>query len=161
MGDALRLFLIEDDDDIALVVRKGLERHGHQVTRCRSAADALIVLGHTPFDLVILDQVLPDASGTDLLRTLARKDLRPVLMVTAHGDGSWPRASSRPGALDYLVKDEDLGFLNELPKRVAESVNRHRLQNTNLLLIEAPNRARQIFITDLASAILHLNRAGG
>jgi len=43
MAEALQLFLIEDDDDIALLIRKSLERAGHQVTRCRSAADALIV----------------------------------------------------------------------------------------------------------------------
>ena len=47
MTEALRLFLIEDDDDIALLIRKSLERAGHQVTRCRTAADALIVLGQT------------------------------------------------------------------------------------------------------------------
>ena len=37
MSDTLRLFLIEDDDDIALLVRKHLERAGHQVTCCRTA----------------------------------------------------------------------------------------------------------------------------
>src|SRR5262245_32995240 len=121
MADALRLFLIEDDDDTALIVRKGLERHGHQVTRCRSAADALIVLGHRPFDLVILDQVLPDASGTDLLNNLAREGISvPVLMVTAFGDQELAARVLKAGALDYLVKDKDLAFLTELPKRVVE-----------------------------------------
>ena len=63
MTDSLRLFLIEDDDDIALLIRSSLERAGHHVTRCRTAADALIVLGHTTFDLVLLDQKLPDMDG--------------------------------------------------------------------------------------------------
>ena len=73
MTEVLRLFLIEDDDDIALLIRKSLERVGHQVTRCRTAADALIVLGQTTFDLVLLDNLLPDMSGLDLLHTLARE----------------------------------------------------------------------------------------
>jgi DNA-binding response OmpR family regulator len=70
--DVLRLFLIEDDDDIALLIRKSLERVDHLVTRCRTAADALIVLAQTSFDLVLLDQRLPDMTGLELLRILAR-----------------------------------------------------------------------------------------
>ncbi len=62
--------MVEDDDDIALLVRKSLERAGHQVTRCRTGADALTVLGHTTFDLVLLDQKLPDLSGVELLQAL-------------------------------------------------------------------------------------------
>jgi ActR/RegA family two-component response regulator len=44
MNEKLELFLIEDDDDIALLMRRALERAGHRVTRCRTAAYALIVL---------------------------------------------------------------------------------------------------------------------
>ena len=55
----LSLFLIEDEDDVALLIRKSLERAEHKVTHCRSAADALIVLAQTTFDLVLLDQKLP------------------------------------------------------------------------------------------------------
>ena len=66
-------FLIEDDDYIALLIRKSLERVGHEVTRCRSAADALIVIGNTTFDLVLLDNRLPDMSGLDLLHTRGRR----------------------------------------------------------------------------------------
>ncbi|TMQ31836.1 MAG: response regulator [Planctomycetota bacterium] len=58
MTDALRLFLVEDDDDVAFLVSSSLERAGHEVTRCRTAADALIVLGHGQYDLVLLDHRL-------------------------------------------------------------------------------------------------------
>src|SRR5437588_5372882 len=109
MTDALRLFLIEDVDDIALLIRRALERAGHQVTRCRTAADALIVLAHSSFDLVLLDQRLPDMSGVDLLPDLAREGISvPVLMVTAYGDEQLATRVLRAGALDYVVKDEKL-----------------------------------------------------
>src|SRR5262245_44343323 len=79
----LHLFLIEDDDDIAYLIRKSLEKVDHKVTRCKSAADALIVLAQTAFDLVLLDQFLPDMPGLDLLQRLAREGIAaPVLMVT-------------------------------------------------------------------------------
>lgn len=161
MTDTLRLFLVEDDDDFALLIRKGLERVGHEVTRCRSAADALIVLGHATFDLVLLDQRLPDMPGLDLLMALAREGiLAPVLMVTAYGDEQLAARVLRAGALDYIVKDPALTFLSELPKRVAESVTRHRLEQTNRLLIQALESARDgVMITDLQGTILEVNQA--
>jgi PAS domain S-box-containing protein len=161
VSDSLRLFLVEDNDDIALLVRKTLERAGHQVTRCRTAADALTVLGHQSFDLVLLDQRLPDMLGTELLHALNREGIAaPTLMVTAHGDEHLASQVLRAGALDYVVKDHDLLFLTELPKRVQESVLRHRLQTANCLLIEALESARDgILIADLQGTILHVNRA--
>jgi two-component system cell cycle sensor histidine kinase/response regulator CckA len=161
MTDALRLFLIEDDDDVALLIRKSLERVGHHVTRCRTAADALIVLGQAAFDLVLLDQRLPDMSGFDLLTTLAREGIAvPVLMVTAFGDEQLATRVLRAGALDYIVKDNALTFLGELPKRVGESVTRHRLEQMNRLLVQALESAHDgIMITDLQGNILKVNQA--
>src|SRR5690242_5272573 len=106
MSEALRLFLVEEDDDVGLVVRKTLERAGHEVTTCRTAADALIVLGHATYDLVLLDQRLPDMPGLELLRALGREGIAvPVLMVTACGDEHLATQVLRAGALDYVVKD--------------------------------------------------------
>lgn len=161
MTEPLRLFLIEDDDDVALLIRKSLERSGHLVTRCRTAADALIVLGHTPFDLALLDQRLPDMAGLDLLYTLTREGIAvPVLMVTGYGDEHLATRVLRAGALDYIVKDPALTFLADLPKRVLESVTRHRLEQNNRLLIQALDSARDgVMITDLQGTILKVNQA--
>ena len=161
MSDALRLFLIEDDPDMALLIRKSLERVHHQVTSCRTGDDALIVLGHTAFDLVILDNFLPDMSGLDLLRTLAREGVTvPVLIITGLGDEHLAASVLRAGALDYVIKDSGLRFLSDLPKRVAESVKRHRLEQMNRLLIQALESARDgVLITDLQGVILNVNQA--
>src|SRR6266851_1060057 len=114
MAEPLRLFLIEEDDDIALLIRKGLERAGYQVTRCRNAADALIVLGHNTFDLVLLDQRLPDMPGLELLHALAHEGvIVPALMVTGCGDEQLATQVLQAGALDYIVKDPRLAFLAE------------------------------------------------
>jgi PAS domain S-box-containing protein len=161
MTDPLRLFLIEDDDDFALLIRKSLERAGHQISRCRTAADALIVLAQNTFDLVLLDQRLPDMAGLELLQTLSREGIAaPALMITAYGDEQLATRVLRAGALDYVVKDHALTFLAELPKRVVESVTRYRLEHTNSLLIQALESTRDgVMITDLQGAILHVNRA--
>ncbi|MFO0843405.1 MAG: response regulator [Gemmataceae bacterium] len=159
--DPLRLFLIEDDEDIALLIRKSLERVDHTVTRCRTAADALIVLAQTSFDLVLLDNRLPDMEGLDLLERLTQEGFAvPVLMITAYGSEHLAAHVLRAGALDYIVKDPALTFLGELPKRVSESVRRHRLEHMNRLLIQALESARDgIMITDLQGAILKVNQA--
>src|SRR5437016_2800324 len=126
MPDALRLFLVEDDPDVAFLVRRTLERAGHLVAGCRTAADALIVLAHSQFDLVLLDQKLPDMNGMELLLTLNREGINiPTLMVTGQGDQELAARVLRAGVLDYVVKDPDCDFLIDLPKRVTESVTRH------------------------------------
>src|SRR5207249_2448685 len=137
------------------------ERAGHAVTRCRSAADAFIVLGHSAFDLVLLDYHLPDMAGLDLLTGLAHEGIAtPALIMTASGDEQLATRVLHAGALDYIAQDAELTYLAELPKRVRESVTRHRLQSFNRLLIEALESARDgILITDLQGSILHVNRA--
>src|SRR6516165_104708 len=161
MSEPLNLFLVEDEDDFAYLMRKSLERAGHHVTVCRTAADALIVLGHSNFHLVVLDQRLPDMAGLELLQAMQQEGIQtPVLMVTGVGDEHLATQVLRSGALDYVVKDRALAFLGELPKRVSESVTRFRLQQLNRLLIEALESARDgILITDLQGTILHVNRA--
>jgi PAS domain S-box-containing protein len=161
MSESLRLFLIEDEDDIALLITRELERAGHQVTRCRSAADAIICLGQGSYDLVLLDHHLPDMAGLQLLEELAREGIgTPCLMVTGQGDERLATRVLRAGALDYIVKDRSLLFLNELAKRVEDSVTRHRLEHTNRLLVQALESARDgVLITDLQGGILHVNQA--
>src|ERR1700676_2701679 len=161
MPDPLRLFLVEDNDDIAFVTRLCLERAGHQVTVCHAGADALIVLGQSSFDLVLLDYILEDMRGSELLHRLRHEgNHTPVLMVTAYGDEHLATQMLREGALDYVVRDPSSAYLSELPKRVAEAVTRYRLQHTNNLLIAALESARDgIVIIDLHGIVLHVNSA--
>ena len=161
MSESLRLFLVEDNDDIAFVTRRCLERAGHHVTVCHNGADALIVLGHAPYDLVVLDYILQDMKGSDLLHRLHRDgNHTPVLMITAYGDEQLAAQVLRDGALDYVVRDESSAYLTELPKRVVESMTRHRLQTSNNLLIAALESARDgVVITDLQGIVQHVTSA--
>ncbi len=160
MSEQLRLFLV-DDSDIANHLRQVLEKDGQQVTICHTGTDALIVLGHGPFDLVLLEQRLPDMTGLELLHTLGKEGIgTPVLMVTADGDQQLAAQVLHAGALDYLVKDPAGNFLAELPQRVRAAVTRHRLQQTDRLLLAALEATRDgIMITDLQGTILEVNPA--
>jgi PAS domain S-box-containing protein len=160
-AESMHLFLVEDDPDHAILITKCLERAGHTVTLCRHAADALIVLRQGGYDLILLDQLLPDMAGIDLLKALAADGiLTPVLMVTGKGDENLARQVLQAGAVDYVVKDIACVYLTDLPKRVREAVRRHSLQQTNRLLGEALESARDgIMITDLQGCIQHVNQA--
>ncbi len=158
---SLHLLLVEDDGDIALLIRKALERAGHQVAHASSGTEALTALAQHRFDLALLDHHLPDMAGLQLLESLLREGVAtPALMVTAYGDEQLATRVLHAGALDYVVKDPDLQFLHDLPKRVSESVRQHRLQQLNRLLLSAVESAGDgIFITDLHGTILHVNQA--
>ena len=84
MPDRLRLFLVEDDPDFVLLIRRSLERANHEVVTCGTAADALIVLGQTQFNLVILDWQLPDMDGLELIQRLHRDNLNPLEEAAAY-----------------------------------------------------------------------------
>src|SRR3954452_22529451 len=161
MTDVLRLFIVEDEDNFALLMRKSLERAGHHVTCCRTAADALIVLAQSSFDLVVLDHELPDMHGLPLLEKLAREGIAvPTLLITGKGDEDLATRAMHAGALDYVVKDNAMTFLHELPKRVAESVRRYRLEQDTQLLVQALQSSRDgIMTTDVHGVILDVNRA--
>ncbi len=161
MTNALRLFVVEDNEEVAFLMRLHLERAGHEVATCRNGTDALIVLRQNPYHLVLLDNLLPDMYGVELLQTLVREGIRtPVLIITAHENAKIATQALLAGAIDYVVKDNALTFLAELPKRVSEAVIRFGLQESNQLLIAALESARDgICITDLQGTILHVNAA--
>ncbi len=161
MSDSLRLFLVEDNEDEAYLIRKSLQRAGHQVTHCRYAADALIVLAQSTFDLVLLDQGLQDMEGLELLHRINREGIVvPVLMITGRDEAQFATRVLQAGALDYVIKDKALTYLGDLAKRVAESVRRHRLEQANQLLVQALESARDgVIITDLQGTIIEVNRS--
>src|SRR5262249_10034274 len=142
---------------------------GYEVTACRTGADALIVLGQSTFHVVLLDNNLPDMKGLQLLETLTRDGIAtPVVLMTGYGDERLATQALQAGAAGHLPpgarasapRGDGLAFLPELPKRPQEPVPRHRLQQSNHLLIAALESARDgICITDLQGAVLHVNRA--
>jgi two-component system, cell cycle sensor histidine kinase and response regulator CckA len=161
MTQPLRLFLVEDQEDVAFVVRKHLERAKYEVTVCRTGTDALIVLGNSPFDIVLLDYRLPDMHGLDLIQAVAREGINtPVVLMTGVGDEKLAAKALTGGAVDYIVKDSGMGFMTELPKRLEQAVTRHRLQQFNQLLIAALESAHDgICITDLNGTMVQVNVA--
>jgi DNA-binding response OmpR family regulator len=101
----MRLLIVEDNEELAELLAKGLQAAGYEADILSMAEEARSVLQTTHYAALILDLGLPDGDGLDLLRELRhRNNPIPVLVLTARG-GLHDRVQGlRSGADDYLVK---------------------------------------------------------
>jgi two-component system OmpR family response regulator len=116
----MRVLLIEDDTTLGAAVRDQIAAEGHAVDwalRLDAASDHLAT---APYDLVLLDLMLPDGRGLPwLARLRARGDATPVIILTALDAVSDRIAGLDAGADDYLVKPFHLAELSARLKAVA------------------------------------------
>ena len=119
-----RLLVVEDEHKVAGALREGLAAEGYSVRVAYTGEDGFFQASSEPFDLVILDRMLPGRDGLEILAALRKAGLlTPVLILTAR-DGIDDRvAGLDAGADDYLVKP--FAFA-ELLARVRALVRRSR-----------------------------------
>ena len=131
----MRILLIEDDTVLGAAVRDQIAADGRSVdwvTRLDAAGDALRA---APYDLVLLDLMLPDGRGIGFLKALrSRGDVTPVIVLTALDQVSDRIEGLNAGADDYLVKPFDLA---ELSARIG-SVARRYSGNPNPIVTLGP-----------------------
>jgi DNA-binding response OmpR family regulator len=103
-----RLLLIDDDQELCELLTRWLTQEGFQVTACHEAGGARHALAAQTPDAVVLDVMLPDGSGLELLKQLRGEhpDL-PVLMLSARGEPLDRIIGLELGADDYLAKPCD------------------------------------------------------
>ena len=118
----MRLLLVEDTEDVADAIVSAFARHGHAVDHAPRIAAAEDALAVQDYDVVLLDIMLPDGSGVDLLRRMrGRRERVPVLMLTARLEVEDRIEALDIGADDYLMKPFDL---RELEARVRALIRR-------------------------------------
>jgi two-component system response regulator QseB len=100
-----KILLVEDDVDLSYVVRSQLEHEGMLVDVAFDGTEASSMLRIVPYDLVVLDWMLPGVTGIDICKQYrARNGKAPILMLTAMGTITDKAAGLDAGADDYLVK---------------------------------------------------------
>ncbi|MCA9323562.1 response regulator transcription factor [Candidatus Saccharibacteria bacterium] len=101
----MRILIVEDDHKIASAIKRGLERQAFAVDVSYDGDDGLAMATTEPYDLVILDRMLPGTDGLSLLKSMRGSSIHtPVLMLTAK-DKVLDRAEGlNAGADDYLAK---------------------------------------------------------
>ena len=103
-GVGTSILAVEDDERIRTAVRLALEDEGWDVEEAESGERALEVFGGGPFDVVLIDLMLPGIDGFELCRSLRRNSDVPIIMVPARTDTHDVVAGLEAGADDYLTK---------------------------------------------------------
>lgn len=101
----MNILMIEDDKELCAAVSFRLEQEGFSVTACHDGEEGLYYMQESPFDLVILDRMLPHMNGIEVLKEARSRQIRtPVLMLTALGELDDRLTGLNGGADDYMVK---------------------------------------------------------
>ena len=101
----MRILVVEDEKRMAELLRQGLTEEGHVVTTANDGDSGLEIAESWPFDLLILDVMLPGRTGFDIARGLRAKENRtPILMLTARDSSGDIVTGLNLGADDYLTK---------------------------------------------------------
>ncbi|HBU95970.1 response regulator transcription factor [Leclercia adecarboxylata] len=100
-----QILLVEDDGDIAALLRLNLEDEGYVITHEADGERALHLLGQTHWDAVILDLMLPNVDGLTLCRAIRQRDhYLPVIIISARSSETERILGLETGADDYLAK---------------------------------------------------------
>ncbi len=99
-----RILVVDDEKAITDLVGIYLKREGYDVTLAYSGADAAKLILGQEFDLAVLDIMLPDIDGFELLRTIRADHTYPVIMLTARDSQADKIEGLSLGADDYVVK---------------------------------------------------------
>src|SRR5436309_14800231 len=101
----MHILVVEDEAKVARALKEGLEREAYEVTVARTGEEGYYLLGARPFDLVVLDLMLPGRDGLEILATLRSRHSRIPVLILTDRDGVQDRvAGLDAGADDYLVK---------------------------------------------------------
>lgn len=99
-----RVLLLEDDPSIAEIAALGLREAGFRVTVSGDGRDALVRFRGDPFDVVVLDVMLPSLDGFEVCREIRRDSRVPIVMLTARTDTVDVVVGLESGADDYVTK---------------------------------------------------------
>ena len=102
------VLLVEDDPSIREVASLGLEQAGFRVTATGDGRDALTRFRQGPFDLVVLDVMLPSLDGLEVCREIRRESQMPIVMLSARSELHDVVVGLELGADDYVTKPFEL-----------------------------------------------------
>ena len=137
------ILLVDDEVKIRRALGAALRDEGYEVVEAAGGLDARRLLGQQPYDALVVDNLMPDMTGLDLIRELSASvpdgDRPQILMMTAHATVDSAIEAMKLGAFDYLQKPFDVDELLVVVRRALEH-QRLRTQHRYLL-----NEQREAF----------------
>ena len=104
MSDQIKILLVEDEEKLARFVELELTHEGYSVTKAFTGRAGYDLAASGDYDLVLLDIMLPELNGMEVLRRLRRVSAVPVIMLTARDEVMDKVAGLDQGAEDYITK---------------------------------------------------------
>ena len=130
----MRILLVEDEEKVARFIRLGLKAERFAIDSARDGRTGLQLALINPYDLLIVDLMLPELSGTELIRQLRKKNSAvPIVVLTARDAVADKVANFECGADDYLTKP--FAFA-ELLVRIKALLRRGMVNRANVLRID-------------------------
>ncbi|WP_298434272.1 response regulator [Geobacter sp.] len=156
-----RILIVDDEADIALILKLQLEDAGYRTVRVRDGVEALEALARDPFDLILLDIRMPRMDGIEVLERIRRDypDLVAVMM-TAHGSEDIAVEAMKKGATDYISKPFSS---DDMKKRVERAIqyNRTRIENERLQRqVEEERLKMEAILRGMADMLVAVDRQG-
>lgn len=129
--ESFRVLIVEDDEGNALLEMEAINGHFRDcsIDIARDGAECMRLLGQKEYDIILLDQGLPDIRGLSLFEKYRKAGYDiPTVMVTGTGNEEIAVEAVRLGAYDYIIKTVDLGYLKTLPLAVQKSIARRQME---------------------------------
>jgi len=127
----MKLLIVEDDVKILDFLKRGFVEDGHTIDSAVDGDEAIYLVELNNYDVIILDWMLPNKSGIEVLEYLKKQNITtPIIMLTAKGELNNKIKAIRGGADDYLTKPFDY---EELLVRV-EALYRRTISNGNSII---------------------------
>ncbi len=149
-----RILIIEDDHELSNLVAGLLQRNGYTVRQCFDGQSGLQAALAESYSLILLDVLMPEMDGFEVLNKLRRRCETPVIMVTAKGAEADRISGFKTGADDYLPKpfnvEELLLRIEAVIKRAHASLSRTLVQPASALTIDG-------LCIDLKAQSVHIN----
>lgn len=130
----MRILIIEDEKNLAEILKKGLEENGFTIDLSFDGEEGLFMAETYPYDAVLLDILLPKVNGLTILNKLRAKEIDvPVLMITAKGEVEDRIKGLNIGADDYIAKPFDF---SELLARLKSVIRRSKGKPSPVIAID-------------------------
>jgi len=155
------ILIVDDESDIALILKLQLEDAGYKTVRARDGIDALQCLDREKFDLILLDIKMPRMDGIQVLNKIMEKaENDAVIMMTAHGSEDIAVDAMKKGANDYIAKPFST---EEIVKKVEYAIRFNRTRQENLILqqkLEEERKKMEAILQGMADLLIAVDARG-